>query len=84
MAVARDGLAPSILARRNAGGAPAVALVLSSALGSALLIANATRGLAAAFTFLLTMSTLTVLIPLLASAAAEMPGARRPSGRRLR
>ncbi|MDX2238480.1 MAG: amino acid permease [Hyphomonadaceae bacterium] len=72
MAVARDGLAPSILARRNAGGAPAFALVLSSALGSALLIANATRGLAAAFTFLLTMSTLTVLIPLLASAAAEM------------
>jgi APA family basic amino acid/polyamine antiporter len=47
-------------------------LLLSSALGSALIAVNYTRGAIAAFTFLLTMATITALAPLLVSALAEM------------
>lgn len=72
MAVAIDGLAPAAFARRNAGGAPQTALLLSAALGTVALAANYTRGAMAAFTFLLTMSTITTLTPLLVSAAAEL------------
>jgi APA family basic amino acid/polyamine antiporter len=72
MAVALDRLAPSFLARTNAGGAPYAAVILASLLGSVLLIANYTRGLMGAFTFLLMMSTVTVLVALLASCLAEI------------
>lgn len=72
MSVARDGLAPKWLARRNAGHAPYVALVLSSVIGSVLLLANYSRGLVGAFTFLLMMSTVCTLAPLLVSALAEL------------
>jgi APA family basic amino acid/polyamine antiporter len=72
MAVALDRLAPPVLARRNTGGAPYVSILISAALGSVLLAANYTRGAIDAFTFLLTMSTITALAPLLVSAAAEL------------
>lgn len=72
MAVALDRLAPAALARTNAGGSPYVSLLLSAVLGSMLLLANYSRGLIGAFTFLLMMSTATVLLPLLVSAAAEL------------
>lgn len=72
MAVALDRLAPAPLAKRNTGGSPYVALILSSLLGSLLLFANYSRGLADAFAFMLKMSTVTALIPLLLSAAAEL------------
>lgn len=71
MAVALDGLAPARLARRNAMGAPAFALVVSSLAGSILLVANYSGGLVRAFTFLLMMSTVFTLAPLLVSALAE-------------
>lgn len=72
MAVAVDQLAPAWLARVNGGGSPHISLIVSSVLGSLLLIANYTRGLTAAFTFLLLMSTLANLVPYFASAAAEL------------
>lgn len=72
MAAARDGLAPSMLARCNAGGSPHIALLVSGVIGSLLLLANYSRGLMGAFTFLLMMSTITVLAPLLVSALAEL------------
>lgn len=72
MAVAIDGLAPRVLALRNCGGAPYVSLIVSGGLSSLLLVANYTRGLIGAFTFLLMMSTLAVLVPLLVSVAAEL------------
>ena len=72
MAVAIDRLAPAAFARVNAGGAPVVSLLVSSALGTVLLAANYTRGAIAAFTFLLTMATITSLAPLLVSAIAEI------------
>jgi APA family basic amino acid/polyamine antiporter len=80
MAVALDRMAPRILATTNPGGAPYAALLISSVFGSALLLANYTRGLMAAFTFLLMMSTATILAPYLVSALAEL----RHSWRRAR
>ncbi|WP_417493685.1 APC family permease [Maricaulis sp.] len=72
MAVALDRLAPRFLATPNAGGAPKWSLLISLTLGSLLLIASYSRGLVGAFTFLLMMSTVTLLAPLLVSALAEL------------
>ena len=72
MAVARDGMAPAPLARTNAGHAPAAALLMSSTLSTVLLVLNYSEGLVAAFTFLISMSTLAVLLPYAVSSAAEL------------
>ena len=72
MAVARDGLAPKILAQTNAGHAPVKALLVSSTLATILLMLNYSEGLVAAFTFLISMSTLAVLLPYAVSAVAEL------------
>jgi basic amino acid/polyamine antiporter, APA family len=79
MAVALDGLAPRAFAGMNAGGSPAFALIVSVVLGSLLLAANYTRGIVGAFTFLLMMSTLAQLVPLLVSTAAEFHQSRKLS-----
>jgi APA family basic amino acid/polyamine antiporter len=71
MAVALDRLAPKIFARLNRQGAPAFSLIAASTLSSILLIANYTRGLVGAFTFMLMISTLMTLAPYLVSALAE-------------
>ncbi len=72
MAVAIDGLAPKVFAQRTKSGAPALAIIIASALGSVLLLMNYTRGLVGAFSFLAMMSTLAILLPLFVSAAAEL------------
>lgn len=71
-AVAVDKLAPQALAATNKGGAPHVALILSAAVASVLLLTNYSRGLIGAFTFLLMMATVTTLLPYLFCALAEM------------
>jgi basic amino acid/polyamine antiporter, APA family len=72
MAIAIDKLAPAFFAKLSSGGSPYVSLLFASTLSSILLLANYSRGLIGAFTFLLMMSTLTTLAPLFASAAAEL------------
>ena len=72
MAVAIDRLAPRIFTRKNKGGAPVASLLFSAVLASLLLLANYSRGLIGAFTFLALMSTLTIMTPMLVSAAAEL------------
>jgi len=72
LAVSLDGLAPKFLARRNAGGAPVTALVLSAVISTVLLGFNYLDGLLAAFTFLISMSTLCLLLPYMLSALAEL------------
>ncbi len=62
MAVAEDGKAPQWLATLNRGGAPQNSLLLSSTLGALLLLLNYSRGLVAAYTFLLMMSAAISLI----------------------
>ncbi|MEN0653551.1 MULTISPECIES: amino acid permease [Hyphobacterium] len=79
MAVALDRLAPKVFARLNAQGAPAFSLIAASTLSSILLIANYTRGLVAAFTFMLMISTLMTLAPYLVSALAEFRHSWRSS-----
>ncbi len=72
MAAALDKLAPRILGVTDKGGAPWIALLLSSTLTSLVLVANYSRGLIGAFTFLIMLSTLGTLVPYLVSAIAEL------------
>jgi APA family basic amino acid/polyamine antiporter len=72
MAAALDGLAPRILGLTDKAGAPYAALLLSAAITSALLLANYSRGLIGAFTFLIVLSTLGTLVPYLLCAIAEL------------
>jgi APA family basic amino acid/polyamine antiporter len=71
-AVATDGLAPRMLAKKNAGHAPTRALLISSCVATLLLVFNYNEGLVAAFTFLISMSTLATLMPYALSALAEL------------
>lgn len=72
MAAALDRLAPRILGVTDKGGAPYAALLLSAAITSVLLLANYSRGLIGAFTFLIVLSTLGALVPYLLCAIAEL------------
>jgi APA family basic amino acid/polyamine antiporter len=72
MAVALDGFAPRFLTKKNAGNAPVFALLVSALFATVLLVFNYTNGLIAAFTFLISMSTLCTLLPYLVSALAEL------------
>ncbi len=71
MAVALDGLAPRRFAKQNKGGTSSISLLASAGLASVLLLTNYAQGLVALFTFLITMSTLAILVPLIVSALAE-------------
>ncbi len=72
MAVARDGLGPRAWGRRNRRGAPEGPLVASAALATLLVLFNYAEGLVAAFTFLIMMSTLTLLAPLAVATLADI------------
>ena len=70
MASAQDGLFPKIFQRKNKNGAPAIGILLSSILASGLMMLNFTDGLVSAFTFMMTLSTLSVVTPYLFSTAS--------------
>ncbi|MDP3494715.1 MAG: amino acid permease [Hyphomonadaceae bacterium] len=72
MAAGLEGIAPKILAKLNKGEAPWVSLIFSSALASALLLLNYSRGLVGAFTFLIMMTTVACLVAYLVCALAEL------------
>jgi len=71
MAVALDGLAPKIFSKRNSGGTQTLSLLIGAVLASLLLVINYNQGLVAVFTFLIMMSTASILVPLFVSALAE-------------
>ena len=79
MALAIDGLAPKILARKNKGGASVWSLVISCIIATILLVFNYQEGLISAFTFLISMSTLCTLLPYALSAIAEFRISRTSS-----
>lgn len=81
-AAALDGLLPAPLARLNARGTPAVGLVVSSAIGTVLILMNYTRGLVGAFTFLILLATLATLVPYVFSSMTELLVLLRERGRR--
>jgi APA family basic amino acid/polyamine antiporter len=72
MAAALDGLAPKRFAKTNKGHAPQFSLVISSLIGSLLLVLNVSDDLVSVFTFLISISTLCVLAPYGVSALAEL------------
>jgi APA family basic amino acid/polyamine antiporter len=67
MAAARDHLFPRIFAKENKNGTPAFAIIISSVLISVLMSLNFTRTLADTYTFMVLLTTLTVLVPYLFS-----------------
>lgn len=79
MAIAIDGLAPKILARKNKGGSAVWSLVISCTIATILLVFNYQEGLIAAFTFMISMSTLCTLLPYAVSAIAEFKMSRKSS-----
>jgi APA family basic amino acid/polyamine antiporter len=62
-AVAADGLFPAAFARQSRYGTPALALVVTSGLTTALIATNASGRLVDVFTFTILLSTLSVLVP---------------------
>ena len=71
-AAALDGLLPAPFTRLNARGTPAFGLVVSSAIATVLIAMNYTRGLVAAFTFLILLATLATLVPYVFSSMTEL------------
>jgi basic amino acid/polyamine antiporter, APA family len=63
LAVARDGLFPSIFARLSKRDTPAAGLTIAGILITVLVCLNYTRGLVELFTFLILLATLNTLLP---------------------
>ncbi|HWK26267.1 MAG TPA: amino acid permease [Solirubrobacter sp.] len=73
LAAAEDGLFPPAFAKvHGKRRTPVFGLVVSSALVSALMLMNYTKGLVGAFTFVILLATLTTLVPYAFSAAAQV------------
>ena len=70
LAASRDKLFPEIFKKENSKGTPAIGIVISSALISALMMMNFTKGLTDTFTFMVLLTTVAVLVPYLFSAAS--------------
>ena len=80
-AAGADGVLPRVFDRRSRRGTPAVGLVISNLLVTAVVAMNYTRGLVGAFTFLILLSTLGSLVPYAVSSIAFVVlGRRRPGG----
>jgi basic amino acid/polyamine antiporter, APA family len=71
-AIAKDHLFPHLFSKENKKGVPARGMVIGSILVSLLMSMNYTRGLVEQFKFLILLSTLTVLVPYLFSAASYL------------
>ena len=76
VAVAKDGLFPKVFGRISANGAPAFPLMAGSVLASLLIAANSSRGLVSLFTFAITLSTLSTLVPYVFCSLALMKQGR--------
>ncbi len=70
MAAAQDDLFPKVFGKLNKDGSPAIGIFLSSILVSILMMLNYTEGLVSAFTFMMTLSTLSVITPYIFSTAS--------------
>ncbi len=70
MAAAQDSLFPKVFKKQNSNNAPILGIIISSLLASVLMMLNYTKSLVGAFTFMMTLSTLSCLIPYLFSAAS--------------
>lgn len=70
MAAARDRLFPEIFKKENKKGTPAMGVIISSVLISALMMMNFTKGLTDTFTFMVLLTNVAILVPYLFSTAS--------------
>jgi len=77
MAAGRDRLFPPVFSRLSGRHTPWLSYVLMGVLASLLLIFNFSRGLVAAYTFIVLIATLTLIIPYAFSAIASLILQRR-------
>ncbi len=80
LAVALDGLFPPVFGRISKHGTPVAGLVLSSALVTLIVVTNYTKGLVGAFTFIILLATVTVLVPYVFSSMALVLTSLRDRG----
>ena len=71
-AMATDRLFPSIFSKKNKNGVASAGIIIGSVIVSMIMVMNYTKGLASQFKFLILLSTLTVLVPYLFSAASYL------------
>lgn len=71
LAAANDDLFPKIFKKTSKNGVPIIGIVISSVLASILVSMNLARGLLGMFSFMIMLSTLTVLLPYIGSTLAE-------------
>jgi basic amino acid/polyamine antiporter, APA family len=63
MAVAADGLFPTLFRRLSPRGTPVTAMIVAGVLGTLLVSMNYSRGLVDLFTFIILLATLSTLVP---------------------
>jgi APA family basic amino acid/polyamine antiporter len=80
MAAAHDKLFPKIFGKVNSNNSPIVGIILSSILASVLMGLNYTKGFIDAFTFMMKLSTLSVLTPYLLSTISLLILIRKKEG----
>lgn len=80
MAAAQDQLFPKLFGKVNQNNAPIIGIVLSSILASILMSLNYTKSLVDAFTFMMKLSTLSVLTPYLLSTVSLLILLRKYEG----
>ncbi len=71
-AAAKDGVFPKVFEKTNIRGIPILGIFISSLLACLLVGMNFTKGLSSMFSFMIKLSTLTVLFPYLLSSLAEI------------
>jgi basic amino acid/polyamine antiporter, APA family len=84
LAVARDGLFPSIFGRLSKQETPVAGMVIAGMLATGLVAMNYTRDLVGLFTFIILLSTLSTLVPYVFSSLAVFLIADRTSTRQQR
>jgi APA family basic amino acid/polyamine antiporter len=72
MAVAKDGLFPSVFRKTTRRGTPVAGILISSLLATGLMSLNFTASLVEQFTFIILLATLSTLIPYVFSAVSEL------------
>lgn len=70
MAAAKDNLFPKVFKKENKKGVPLVGLIIGSILSSIVMLMNYTEGLVEQFKFVILLTVVTVLVPLLFTAAS--------------
>ena len=68
-AAAKDKLFPKLFQKTNTNGSPILGIIFSSVLATLLMLSNYSKTLVEAFTYMMKLSTLTVLLPYLFSIA---------------